>query len=67
LPLIQDSMRPGWMRKTHIRHRVGHLKLAQKDCEKSMAKSIQRQITRSSGNVFDDMRLPDAAELDTKA
>jgi hypothetical protein len=43
------------------------LKLAQKDCEKSMAKSIQRQITRSSGNVFDDMRLPDAAELDTKA
>jgi len=32
-----------------------------------MAKSIKEQIVRSSGNVFADMGLPDAAELDTKA
>ncbi len=32
-----------------------------------MAKSIPGQIIRSSGNVFADMGLPDAAELDTKA
>jgi len=32
-----------------------------------MAKSIPEQVIRSSGNVFADMRLPNAAELDTKA
>jgi len=32
-----------------------------------MAKSIPGQIIRSSGNVFADKGLPDAAELDTKA
>lgn len=32
-----------------------------------MAKRIPGQIIRSSGNVFADMGLPDAAELDTKA
>ena len=31
-----------------------------------MAKRSQEQIVRSSGNVFADMGLPDAAELDTK-
>ena len=32
-----------------------------------MAKSKSEQVIRSSGNVFADMGLPDAAELDTKA
>ena len=32
-----------------------------------MARSITEQVIRSSGNVFADMGLPDAAELDTKA
>jgi predicted XRE-type DNA-binding protein len=32
-----------------------------------MAKSILGKVIRSSGNVFADMGLPDAAELDTKA
>jgi predicted XRE-type DNA-binding protein len=32
-----------------------------------MAKRIPEQVVRSSGNVFADMGLPDAAELDTKA
>ena len=32
-----------------------------------MAKRSQEQIVRSSGNVFADMGLPDAGELDTKA
>ena len=32
-----------------------------------MAKGSQEQVVRSSGNVFADMGLPDAAELDTKA
>jgi predicted XRE-type DNA-binding protein len=32
-----------------------------------MAKSIAEGVIRSSGNVFADMGLPDAAELDTKA
>jgi len=32
-----------------------------------MAKKIPDQVIRSSGNVFADMGLPDAAELDTKA
>ena len=32
-----------------------------------MAKRSQEQIVRSSGNVFADMGLRDAAELDTKA
>ena len=32
-----------------------------------MAKGITEQVIRSSGNVFADMGLPDAAELDTKA
>ena len=32
-----------------------------------MAKSVAEQVIRSSGNVFADMGLPDAAELDTKA
>ena len=31
-----------------------------------MPKSIPEQIIRSSGNVFADMRLPDATGLDTK-
>jgi len=31
-----------------------------------MAKSNREQVIRSSGNVFADMGLPDAAELDTK-
>ncbi len=31
-----------------------------------MAKGAAQQIIRSSGNVFADMGLPDAAELDTK-
>ena len=30
-------------------------------------KGITEQVIRSSGNVFADMGLPDAAELDTKA
>jgi predicted XRE-type DNA-binding protein len=32
-----------------------------------MAKRIEEKLTRSSGNVFADMGLPDASELDTKA
>ncbi len=32
-----------------------------------MAKGSREQIVRSSGNVFADMGLRDAAELDTKA
>ena len=32
-----------------------------------MAKRSQEQIVRSSGNVFADIGMPDAAELDTKA
>jgi predicted XRE-type DNA-binding protein len=32
-----------------------------------MAKRITQQVIRSSGNVFADMGLPDAPELDTKA
>jgi len=32
-----------------------------------MAKGVSEQVIRSSGNVFADMGLPDAAELDTKA
>lgn len=32
-----------------------------------MAKGSPKQIIRSSGNVFADMGLPDATELDTKA
>ncbi len=32
-----------------------------------MAKYITEQVTRSSGNVFADMGLRDAVELDTKA
>jgi predicted XRE-type DNA-binding protein len=32
-----------------------------------MAKGIAEQIIRGSGNVFADMGLPDAEELDTKA
>ena len=32
-----------------------------------MAKNIPEQVISSSGNVFADMGLPDAAELDTKA
>jgi predicted XRE-type DNA-binding protein len=32
-----------------------------------MARRIPEQVVRSSGNVFADMGLPDAAELDTKA
>jgi predicted XRE-type DNA-binding protein len=32
-----------------------------------MPKSNREQVIRSSGNVFADMGLPDAAELDTKA
>jgi predicted XRE-type DNA-binding protein len=32
-----------------------------------MAKGITEQVIRGSGNVFADMGLPDAAELDTKA
>ena len=32
-----------------------------------MAKAAIDQVIRSSGNVFADMGLPDAAELDTKA
>jgi predicted XRE-type DNA-binding protein len=32
-----------------------------------MAKSISERVIRSSGNVFADMGLPDAAELDTRA
>jgi len=31
-----------------------------------MAKDTREQIIRSSGNVFADLGLPDAAELDTK-
>jgi predicted XRE-type DNA-binding protein len=31
-----------------------------------MAKSAAERVVRSSGNVFADMGLPDAAELDTK-
>ncbi|MGA8090006.1 MAG: XRE family transcriptional regulator [Terracidiphilus sp.] len=34
---------------------------------RDMAKRIPEQVIRSSGNVFADMGLPDAAELDTKA
>jgi predicted XRE-type DNA-binding protein len=32
-----------------------------------MAKGITQQVIRGSGNVFADMGLPDAVELDTKA
>jgi predicted XRE-type DNA-binding protein len=32
-----------------------------------MAKRIQEQVVRSSGNVFADMGLPDAADLYAKA
>ncbi len=32
-----------------------------------MAKGAQDQVIRSSGNVFADLGLPDAAELHTKA
>src|ERR1035438_6287678 len=32
-----------------------------------MAKDTQKQVIRSSGNVFADMGLPDADELGTKA
>ena len=32
-----------------------------------MAKKVMERAIRSSGNVFADMGLPDAAELDTKA
>lgn len=32
-----------------------------------MVKSIPEQVVRGSGNVFGDMGLPDAAELDTKS
>ena len=32
-----------------------------------MAKAITQRVIPSSGNVFADMGLPDAAELDTKA
>jgi predicted XRE-type DNA-binding protein len=32
-----------------------------------MAKRAEDQVIRSSGNVFADLGLPDAAELDTKA
>jgi predicted XRE-type DNA-binding protein len=32
-----------------------------------MVKGADDKVTRSSGNVFADMGLPDAAELDTKA
>jgi predicted XRE-type DNA-binding protein len=32
-----------------------------------MAKPARENVIRSSGNVFADLRLPDAAELDTKA
>jgi predicted XRE-type DNA-binding protein len=32
-----------------------------------MAKDATDQVIRSSGNVFADLGLPDAAELDTKA
>lgn len=32
-----------------------------------MPRGISEKIIRSSGNVFADMGLPDAAELDTKA
>ena len=32
-----------------------------------MAKAATDQVIRSSGNVFADLGLPDAAELDTKA
>jgi predicted XRE-type DNA-binding protein len=32
-----------------------------------MARGIAEQVVRGSGNVFADMGLPDAAELDTKA
>ena len=32
-----------------------------------MAKAATERVLPSSGNVFADMRLPDAAELDTKA
>jgi predicted XRE-type DNA-binding protein len=32
-----------------------------------MAKGITEQVIRGSGNVFADMGLPDAEELDTKA
>ncbi len=32
-----------------------------------MAKQITEKVVRSSGNVFADMGLPDAVELDTKA
>jgi hypothetical protein len=32
-----------------------------------MAKGITEQVIGSSGNVFADMGLPDAEELDTKA
>jgi predicted XRE-type DNA-binding protein len=32
-----------------------------------MAKATTARVTPSSGNVFADMGLPDAAELDTKA
>ncbi len=32
-----------------------------------MAKATRERVIRSSGNVFADLRLPDAAGLDTKA
>jgi predicted XRE-type DNA-binding protein len=34
---------------------------------KIMARTKNERITRGSGNVFADLKLPDAAELDTKA
>jgi predicted XRE-type DNA-binding protein len=33
---------------------------------RDMTKGNEERVTRSSGNVFGDMGLPDAAELDTK-
>ena len=35
--------------------------------KKPMAKTISNQVIQSSGNIFADMGLPDAADLDTKA
>jgi len=54
--------------KTDVEMIERRLKAAQGDYEQGMAKQAKRvnKVVASSGNVFADLGLPDAAELDTK-
>ena len=47
---------------------MGRTELEARECETHMAKQANRRIDveASSGNVFADLGLPNAAELDTK-